>query len=320
MKKLLIFTVYSLLFFGYVNAQEIKTVNFSDVELNQSQLLLSENWKTFIDKAHISISNGSIKNESSKNFRNLNLDLYLLPHGNDVVSNSFAAYHVTTVNFPSIRKNSSLAGINIKGELVQTPPNGLYDPVLVLSNKGKVVSIQKVEDVIEQNQGVFSFYSQPTQKAIATKSIANQTSDSKQTVDSNLNPVVKIDVVDDNSVSIDKEWKVDIDFKNFLVKLTGGDIANNTSENFNNLVLNVFLTDENQTKINADFNGLLIASADVEKAIEKHTRFVDATITTNLQQIPASGTYYILMTLSVKDSNGNLQVRSKRAFSDPVSF
>ena len=316
MKKLLIFTVYSLLFFGYLNAQEIKTVNFSDVELNQSQLLLSENWKTFIDKAQISISNGSIKNESNKNLRNLNLDLYLLPHGNDVVDNSFSAYHVTTVNFPSIRKNSSLAGINIKGELVQTPPNGLYDPVLVLSNKGKVVSIQKVEDVIEQKQGVFSFYSQPIKKSTTptTQGIANHNANS------NLNPVVKIEVVDDNSVSIDKEWKVDIDFKNFLVKLTGGDIANNTSDNFNNLVLNVFLTDENQTKINTDFKGLLIASADVEKPIEKHTRFVDANITTNLQQIPASGTYYILMTLSVKDSDGNLQVRSKRAFPNPVSF
>lgn len=316
MRKKFIFAVYSLLFFGFLNAQELKTVSFSDIELNQSQLLLSEYWKTNIDKINLTISSGIIKNESKKNIRNLQLDLYLLPHGNDVNNNTFSAYHITTVNFPSIRKNSSLAGISIKGELVETPPNGLYDPVLVLSNKGKVVSIHKVDEILEQNRGVFSFYSEPIKK----NTLPSTKGTVLQNADSNLNPVVKIEVVDDNSVSIDKEWKVDIDFKNFLVKLTGGDIANNTSNNFNNLVLNVFLTQDNQTKIDTNFNGLLIASADVEKPIEKNTRFVDANITTNLQQIPAQGTYYVLMTLSVKDSEGNLQVRSKRAFPNPVSF
>src|SRR5690606_22736452 len=83
MRKKFIFAVYSLLFFGFLNAQELKTVSFSDIELNQSQLLLSEYWKTNIDKINLTISSGIIKNESNKNIRNLQLDLYLLPHGND---------------------------------------------------------------------------------------------------------------------------------------------------------------------------------------------------------------------------------------------
>lgn len=315
MKKTLISTILSFCLTGLLFAQELKTVNFSDVELNQSQLSLSENWKTVIDKSNITIVNGSIKNESSKNQRNLRLDLYLLPQGNNISNNTFTAYHLTNVGFPNIRKNSRLAGINIKGELVETPPNGIYDPILVLSNQGKIVSIQRVGNSIEQNNGVFAYYSKPTQtpsnKATGKGPISKEDF---------LNPLVKIEVVDDNSVSIDKEWKIDIDFKNFLVKLNGGDIANNTAYNFDDIVVNVFLTKENQNKLSQDFSGLLIASANLDKTIEKHTRFVDADITTNLQQIPQSGTYYILMTLSVKDEKGNLQVRSKRAFPNSVTF
>ncbi|MDD3771514.1 MAG: hypothetical protein RBT46_05065 [Weeksellaceae bacterium] len=305
MKKNLFTLLFSFSFFSILIAQESKTLNFNTSEINENEkLVLSENWQTYIDDNTILVYNGSINNESGKKLTNFNLDLYLVPRDLDIRNGAFKAFFITSQAYPSIDKNAKMVRVNIKEKLRNPIIEGLYTPLLVLSRKGKVLDIHKVENLVKIEDKLITLY-QPEMET---------------TVDTSLNPVVKISVNEDRSVSLEKEWKVEIDLANMLVKIIGGDIANNTNSDIQELSLNVFLTRENQAIITKNFEGLLIASADLNKPIEKNTKFVDTSITTNARQIPQSGTYYILLTLSSKDENGNIHVRNKIAFPNAVSF
>lgn len=131
---------------------------------------------------------------------------------------------------------------------------------------------------------------------------------------------VKITMNEDNSVILGKDWKIDIDFKNFKVNLTGGEISNLRPKEVKNTKIDVFLTKENQDIITKDFSGLRIASANLERSLEGHTKMIDTNVTTDLLQIPPQGTYYILLTLSIIDDEGNWSVKNKRAFTETITL
>src|SRR5690625_7174341 len=109
--------------------------------------------------------------------------------------------------------------------------------------------------------------------------------------------------VEDNSVVLDGEWKIEIDFKNFLVKMTGGDIANKVDQPQEDVAFEVFLTDQKLNKISEDFNGVKIASSKLGKPIDKKTTFFDREITTHITQIPQPGTHYIMVTILTPDTD-----------------
>ncbi len=309
MKKIFLTAAFVFCVSNVVSAQEIQTVNYTPSDINESQLVLSENWQAYIENNSVLIYNGNIKNESTNHAKNLNVELFLTPQGSESTSGVIQGYNLTKVPFKTISKNSSLVGINIKSDVIETiPPSGMYTPILVLTNNdGKVLNYVKVKNSIESVDGTLVIRNVPVQPEGAV------------TKKPELNPVVKIDVQEDNSVVLEKEWQVEVDFKSFTVKVIGGDITNKTDKNLSNVVLDVFLTNQDQSLIVSNFEGVRIASAELDK-IDSFKKFIDTTITTNLTTIPANGTYHILLTLSVKDDKGNPVVRSKRAFSNKITF
>lgn len=289
--------------------QDLEKINYSGNINQDSKVKLSENWIASIKDNNVLIYNGSIQNETDRNVKNLELKLYLVPQIVVNNPNEMEGYLVSAVPIKNVSKNSSLVGVNIKNSLTQVPPTGIYEPILILSNKNnEILSFHIVKNKIESKENNLAIMMPPPVKPAPKVS------------EEILNPVVKMDIKEDNSLSLEKEWTVEVDFKNFMVKILGGDIANNTDEAINNMILDVYLTKENQSIITSNFEAVHIATAPLSKEIESYKKFVDTSITTNLTRIPQNGEYHILLTLSVKDNNGNAVVKTKRAFSELVSF
>lgn len=306
MKQNLFTSVLTFFACSLLWGQELKTVSYTTSEINENQVNLSENWRTIIEDNNVVIYNGNIKNQSSKNAKNLEIELYLVPQNKDAKAGLIEGYLATVVPVRNVSKNSSLVGVNISSKLETLPPAGLYNPVLVLKDKKEeVISIHHVQNTIESKDNVLALYT-PKAEEKATKKDYSQ--------------VVKMEIAEDNSVVLEKEWKVEVDFKNFRVKVDGGDISNRTNKELSNLILDVYLTKDLQNLITSDFEAVHIASAQVTDKIDSYQKFVDTKVTTNLTTIPQNGTYYILLTLSTRDENGKSVVKTKRAFSNTVSF
>ena len=141
----------------------------------------------------------------------------------------------------------------------------------------------------------------------------------QQKIKQDPDSVVKIKTAIDNSVSLDKEWEVGIDFKEAVVTINGGNISNKNNFKVNDLTLNVYLTKDNITQINQDFEGVQIASANIGD-IESLKTFVGTSVTAGLINIPQNGTYYILLTLSTDNGEGEQVIKSGKNFAKAVSF
>lgn len=308
MKKHLLTTAFTLFSFSFIWAQELQSISYTTNSINESEIELSDNWRTVIEDNNVLIYNGNIKNESKKNVRNIRVNLFLTPQVANPKAGVVQGYSIAEVPFKSVAKNSSLVGVNIRGEVQDMPPVGLYDPVLVLTDReGNVLDIHRVNVTIRSEENSLAI-------------LAIDPMPSSEMADPNLNPVVKMTIEEDNSVAFEKEWKVEVDFKNFLVKVMGGDVSNKTNKDMENVILDVFLTKQDQSLITSNFEAVHIASAQLSDKIESYKKFVDASLTTNMSRIPEKGTYYILLTLSVKNDEGESVVKSKRAFSNTVSF
>ena len=306
MKKLLITTSLVIVLGGTSLAQELKTVTLNSSKIASSPIALSDNWVTQIKDNSVLIYNGRIDNNSSNDVKDLKLAMYLIGESSNYSKGEIEGYLVSSVPLKKIEQNSNLVGVNIKSAVKNLPPDGKYKSVLVLTDKrGDVVTYKETKGLVEAKNGEIALYREP----VEIKSMPKP----------NLEPRVEIDLKEDNAIALEKDWKIDIDFKNFMVNVIGGDISNNTGENFDNIVLDVYLTKENQAKITKSFDGLLIASADLNK-IEANKKMVDTSVKTNMKAIPQSGTYHILVTVSSKDGNGNAVVRNKRAFYNTITF
>jgi len=285
-------------------AQELKNITYNQTEVSNSKISLSDNWVTEIKDNTVTIYNGRINNQTNQDVKKLELALYLLPEGKSVDNGNIEGYLVTSVPLEKIVQNSNLVGVNIRSSIKNIPPSGKYNSVLVLSNnKKQVVTYKKLNGLVETKDGKIAIYREQVQPVEKKP---------------DLNPVTQMELKEDNAIALEKDWQIDIDFKNFLVNILGGDISNNSPHN-TEVILDVYLTKDNQANITKSFEGVHIASADISK-IEAYKKLVQTSVKTNMKAIPASGTYHILLTVSSKDENGKVAVRNKRVFPNTITF
>ncbi len=307
MKKIILFftIVVSNLAFG----QEILSINQND--LANSTLKLSHDWMLEIDNQQATIKNGKISNSSSQSSGKMNLELYFSSAPLDLNSDQMEGFLVSTFNLKAIKGNSSFAGVNIQFKDQKIPSDGKYFPVLLLTQSGKIKDIVQINRRLKVQNNIVSIFNE-------IEEAKNTTTDTSGITDPNA--PVEITVKNDNSITLEGEWKLDIDFKNFLVSILGGNIANNSSQDVDHLKIDVFLTKEKQTAISQNFDGLLIGSVPFESPIKAKNTFVDTSLKTNLRAIPSEGQYYILMTVSEIGSDGKTYMKSYRAFENPITL
>lgn len=305
MKKIFLTTSLLLSLTALTYSQELKTVQIDNTKIASNSFSLSDNWVTHIENNSVLIYNGRIENNSSDDVKNLSLSYYLLDQDANPESGQFNGYLVSSIPLSKIAKNSNMVGVNIRKSIDEVPPVGKYKSLLMLTDKRDNVLAYKVtKSIVESTDGTLTIFKEQPQSSTVKAP--------------NLHPKVMIDLKEDNAIAFEKDWKVDIDFKNFMVNINGGDITNNTSTDFENVILDVYLTKEDQTTITKTFDGVHIASANINK-IDANKKFVDTVVKTNMFTIPESGTYHILLTVSSNDANGKA-VRNKRAFTSTIKF
>lgn len=322
MKKFILIAIMVVIN-GFSYSQQ--TISISQSDLNSSTLKLSKDWILEIQKQDILIKNGRISNLSSSSSGSMKLELYfgLSPFDSD--SDKINGYPVSSFAVNSTNGNSSLTGITIQFTDKNLPPDGMYYPVLLLTQAGKVkdaVQIRYQVNVSDSN--VLILQKEEKQNTIVSVSPSAEVIHEKPNATNtsgftNPSEPVKMVIKNDNSAVLENDWKLEIDYKKFEVLLTGGNIANNSNKDIQHLKIDVFLTKEKQTDISNSFNGLLIASAPFDKPLESWSKFVNTSIKTNLRAIPSANDRYILMTVSEIGSDGKVYLKSYRAFDNPIA-
>lgn len=338
MRNFLFVFICFLGFHSILFSQQLETLNYEKSDVLLSGIDLSENWKTELVYNTILVTNGSIKNNSNKNYRGLILKMFLLPSEDIIDPGFFKGYKMTEANFNVLNNKSSLIGIKIQSEVNQIPPNGLYLPALIMTNRsGRIMSFRVLDDIVKSEDGIL-YITGKTQMELPDPGIEQAKATEETTVEpvgqetlktppaseqkkfsTDPNSVVKITIKDDHSLSLDKQWQVEILPKEFLVNIKGGDISNLSDKNVKNLTLDVFLTDKMMDIVESDFNGVRIASANIGE-IDSYKKYIDTQVKASMINIPQSGTYHILLTISATDENGNQVVRTGKYFERPVSF
>src|SRR5690606_21199433 len=184
--------------------------------------------------------------------KSLSLDLYFSESALDPENLKLEGVLVAKNPINSIKRNSSLSGISLQNSIKNNIPNGAYYQILALTDRdGNLLDLLQLRGGIRVQEGEIQAYTPPVEK----KSSADMSGVT------DLNKPVKLAVSNDNSITLEKNWNLDIDYKNFMINLTGGDIANNKTEQTGNIILDVFLTKDNQTSLTSNFDGMQIATA-----------------------------------------------------------
>lgn len=293
-------------------AQETKTISFEQADLAKSDFKISKNWTSTIQDKSLTISNGNISNKSNGNSGKLKLEYYLFNSPLNFSSNSINGFLIAETPIRSINRNASSVGVIIKNTVRDLPPQGIYYPVLALSNSnGQILDLIQLSDLIViENESMAKKQTEIPKKENESKTDMSAVTD--------LNKPIKLNVDLDNSISLEKEWKINIDFKNFMINLNGGDIANNTATDSKKLILDVYLS-KGEPAFTSDFQGIHIAKAPLNP-IKKSKRTVGTSIKTNLRAIPPQGTYHIIMTLSEVDDSGKAIVKNTKSFQNAVTL
>jgi len=327
--KNIIFLISSLMMGYSVYAQEFKSVSFDPETLRQSNLELSANWMVSIENNNVTAGNGRITNKSARNSKELALEIYLSTEPFSSASGKVEGFPAATIKLKSLTANAALAGISIQATVNNQLPEGDYFPVLVLYEAGEIKNIRTISSYVNiDGNHVVSVKSKKTKPE---ESIGRETAVEKEIIPSNRavadmsgvtdpNQAFQFVIQNDNSISFENDWKIEIDFKNFLVTLTGGDISNNSVKDIDHLKVDVFLTSKKQSFIFQNFDGLLIASAPFDFPIKAGNSFLNTAIKTNLRAIPPTGTYYIMMAVSETGNDGKTYLKNTRILERPVTF
>lgn len=317
MKKAL--SALALILFSFIYAQELG----KDVSL-------SKNWITAINlnDNELRLSNGSITNNLNKSTRRLSLDYYLSQTPLDASNPEITGFFMVSKNpIKAIGRNSSISGISLQNKMKQTPEDGIYYQILVLTEtNGNIKDIVQLRNQVTiANGSLQSDNATPKDNtAVVEGNSAKETSERASQTDmsgvTDMSQPTKLTIRPDNSISLEKEWKIEIDFKNFMVNIIGGDIANNKLEDANGIILDVYLTKDDQTTFTSNFEGIHISKAPLQQTLGKAKRMTGAKIKTNLRAVPPSGTYYLLLTISEADASGNQVVLNSRTFQNPITF
>lgn len=308
MKKAL--SAVALILLSFINAQELG-----------KEISVSKNWISVInlDGNELKLSNGSISNQLNKSTRKLSLDFYLSENPYDASNPDSFGILIAKNPINSLNRNATISGISLQNKIKQVPNDGTYYQILVLTEvNGNVKDITQLRSQILIKNGKLQFKIESEKSEINNNKTPN-TSKTDMSGVTDINKPTKLSVKMDNNITLQNEWKIEIDFKNFMVKIIGGDIANNTSKNTGNIVLDVFLTKDNQTEFTGNFQGIHIAKAPLD-SIENSKKLLGASIKTNLRAVPPSGTYYLLLTVSKLDASGNQTVVNSKTFKNPITF
>lgn len=341
-----LFVLNSMLF-----SQELEILKLNAQSIQSSRLFISNNWKTELTQNIILISNVNIENQSDKNYKGLILKLYLQPI--ETISNlgdTISAYFMTEAKFKSLNSKASLDRIRIQSKVNQTPPSGVYNPILVVTNtSGVVMSYKILDSQIKSEDGnlnleipmaltnetpriEINIETTPTKEIkisdeliIETpKILTDEPTDSKDIEDriktiTDPDSVNKIIVQNDHSVELDKSWQIKIYPTDYLVFIKGGDILNRSDDNLKNASLDIFFSEEKIENLEKNFNGVKIATAKIGEILARKD-YKDVHIKTNLAKIPKNGQYYMLLMLSDTNENGEVIIRAIKYFENPILF
>lgn len=305
MKKALSIIMFTL--FSIIYAQELG-----------KEVSVTKNWISVIDTYNneLKLSNGSISNRTNKATKDLSLDFYLSENPVDFSNLGVYGTLITKNPINSINRNSSISGITLQNTIKKLPADGTYYQILVLTEKNG-----DIKDIVQLSSKVFIENGKLITKneKIAPVEKTNNPSRTDMSGVTDITKPIKLKVVTDNKIILDKEWKINIDYKEFMVQLTGGKIRNNSSEKTNNLIIDVYLVKNNMSSINANFDGIHIGKIPLESMEGKET-ISKAVLKTNLRAIPPQGTYYIMLTVSETDNAGNAVVRSTKLFKNAITL
>src|SRR5690606_19429677 len=129
-----------------------------------------------------------------------------------------------------IKGNNSISGISISNSMVNLPADGTYYQILILTDQsGTIKDAHNLNKQIVIESGKINFKEEEKKEALpqTVKSLDDVREINKTDALTDLNKPIKINALLDESLTLEKEWKINIDFANFMVNLTGGDIANN---------------------------------------------------------------------------------------------
>lgn len=312
MKKAL--SALALILFSFIYAQELG-----------KELSVSKNWISVVnlDGNELKLSNGSITNNQNRSSRNLTLDFYLSQNPYDASNPDLLGILIAKNPVNSIRRNASISGISLQNKITQIPQDGTYYQILVLSEvNGDIKDITQLRSQIIVEKGKLKPKKEEVNKTIQeTKQIVypDKKTETNFSGVTDITKPTKLIIRDDRSITLESEWKIEIDFKNFMTKIIGGDIANNKSSKTGKIILDVYLTKDQQTKFTENFQGLHIAKAPLDP-IEGSKRLRGASIKTNLRAIPPQGTHYLLLTVSEINKSGESVVISSKTFKNPITF
>lgn len=326
MKKALF--VIGLFLSVFVTAQELRTVSFDRDQLNKTEIKLSATWNSDIVNKSLSIYNGNISNRSNGSTGGLRLEYYLAPGKVNLSENQLTGYFIAQTPINNINRNTSAIGVSIRNTVTNLPPDGNYYPVLVLTNSnGRILDIFQMDGIIEiRNNSMHQsniVQAEPIEDKIESVPVPVKTEEKRTATNmsavTDINKPVKLNVRIDKNIVFEKDWKLEIDYKEFMVSLAGGDIANNTNANTGKLIVDVYFTKDRQADFSSNFNGILVASAPVDP-VGGQMKLSSVSIRTNLRAVPPQGVYYMVMTLSEVEDSGKTVLKSFRPFKNPVTL
>lgn len=123
-----------------------------------------------------------------------------------------------------------------------------------------------------------------------------------------------------NEIKFEKEWQVESDFNQAQILVKGGDITNRTNKEVQNLVFNFFVSKQALTEIDENFDGLLVATVNLDTNMAAMTIMESPTFGATLNPYPPSGDYFLILAISSIDEEGNYQICDTRTFDKPISF
>lgn len=273
------------------------TLGFGQIKNTDFEFL--DHWNVSQHNTNLIISNGSIKN-NSKTSKNLDIEYYLVPKNKNttaIVKDYALPVHVNIGTIDQKKQSNKHVRIEVDFSYVNNLKMGDYNLVAVLKDKNT-------------NQDVgYKFFNENIHIHIDTESHLTETSEYPTTPTTRVNkvkrPKTKLSFsTDNNQISLNGEWRLDVDFQYLTVNLNGvnNDIVNNTATDKNDLKLYIYFSEEKHTNEDKFVEGYEILSTPLKPILaggEFKNLKLDASIT---EYIP-SGEYYPILLISEKDDS-----------------
>lgn len=354
MKKSLLTIASFILLFVNSYSQSLESIYVDNDEVANAKLLFTNDWVAEIENDFVYVYNGRIENKSNTEYKNLTLSLYLMPEKSLQTTDVIQVYFINSVSLNSFPNSSSLGGINLKKHISNSLPSIAYKPILVIRDKrgtllsykildkylfeakdGGLIASSSVEtteitpvevadlpndvksDVIKEN----TYTRIPESKLVETNITKPEELSEKVTpkTKQDLYPIYDFTEQLSDSIKMEKDWKVEINFPTTMVSIKGGDILNTTQRDLQNVTLKVYISKSELEENTTSFEGLVIAEADL-KELKSSSKMTGLNIMTDLLSIPQGGTYYMFLTLSEKNENEKDIIRAKKMFTKSITL